>query len=268
MIGIAIATILIAIAVFNKYNIKDPNNTITAIIDKENNPTFNDKFIIDDIELSELYIVIEDDDILEALMNDNYTKIKTYLKSNALEKKYELVFNGYALEFKRVNDILMVEYNNVILPKMIAIKDIDIKVNIKPLIKEVINNEPYYYELKIVEINNERIIVEIADTTKKRELGLMYRESLFDKGGMLFILDSSIIPSFWMKNMLIGLDIIWIDENGKIIDITKYAQPCINDIDTCTYKPKDKVRYVLEVNAGFTDRYGIKEGQIVRIEDI
>ncbi len=269
IIGIVvIASILIAIGIFNNYNTQNLDKTINAIIGKDENPEFNNKFIIDGIELSELYISVKDNDILKAIMNDNHTMVKAYLKTNNLDKDYKLIFDNHTLEFKRVDNMLMSEYYNVILPKSIIIKDIDTEINLKPFIKEVINNELYYYELKIITINNERIIVEIADDNKKRELGLMYRENMFEKGGMLFILESNSKPSFWMMNMLISLDIIWIDEHGKIVDITKYAKPCNNDILACTYKPKDNIKYVLEVNAGFTDKYNIKEGQVIRIEDI
>ncbi len=139
---------------------------------------------------------------------------------------------------------------------------------IKPLVKEVINNEINYYEIKRIKINEQEVIVEIADTNDKRALGLMYRDYLPEHAGMFFILDKEGVTSFWMQNMLINIDMIWIDKDGKIVHITKYAEPCADDIEACTYKPDEPAKYVLEVNAGFADKYDIKEGDVIELHVI
>src|SRR6056297_767591 len=76
-----------------------------------------------------------------------------------------------------------------------------------------------------VEIDNKKINVEIADSDKERQKGLMNRTSLCNKCGMLFIFDDERKHSFWMKNTLIPLDIIFINSKLKVVDIF-HAQPC------------------------------------------
>jgi uncharacterized protein len=98
--------------------------------------------------------------------------------------------------------------------------------------------------------------VEIADNEEERMRGLMYRQSLPENAGMLFIFTNDEDRSFWMKNTFISLDIIYINSKKEIVSIQKYTQP------KSTYSiPSEKpAMYVLEVNAGFTDKYGINPG--------
>lgn len=104
----------------------------------------------------------------------------------------------------------------------------------------------------------------IADTPDEREVGLMHRDSLPENEGMLFLLDDEEVVGFWMKDTLIPLDIIFIDKDWKIVNIRHSAQPCT--AEPCeSYFSDSPVRYVLEVNAGFTQRYGISEGASVRL---
>ncbi|MBU1999272.1 MAG: DUF192 domain-containing protein [Candidatus Omnitrophota bacterium] len=102
------------------------------------------------------------------------------------------------------------------------------------------------------------IQVELADTPEKRMQGLMFREKLQDNKGMLFIFHDDGYPSIWMKNMRFDLDIIWIDNNNIIVDIKKDFTACRGFCEGVS--PKAKARYVLEVSAGFSDKYGIKQG--------
>jgi uncharacterized protein len=106
--------------------------------------------------------------------------------------------------------------------------------------------------------------VELATTTKERTIGLMNRTSLSEYTGMLFIFDEEGIHKFWMKNTHIPLDMIWLDENGKIIHIEKKAQPCY--VPTCpVFFPESSSKYVLEVNGGYTERHKINVGDEARI---
>jgi len=115
---------------------------------------------------------------------------------------------------------------------------------------------------KKVKIGNVTIDAEVADTTLKKIKGLMFRQSLADKSGMLFIFDSDDYHGIWMMNMSFPIDIIWINSGHKIVDIVKDAQPC--KIFCPVYKSKEKTRYVLEVNAGFTDKYSVDIGDSVK----
>ena len=99
------------------------------------------------------------------------------------------------------------------------------------------------------------ISAELATTDKARQKGLMFRKSMPQDRGMLFVFDKEAVYNFWMKNTRFPLDIIWIDQTKKIVDIYEYALPCK---DVCkTIVPQAAALYVLEVNAGFTKRHGI-----------
>lgn len=90
------------------------------------------------------------------------------------------------------------------------------------------------------------IDVELATTPEEMKIGLMNHTSLPENIGMLFIFDKEGIHKFWMKNTLIPLDIIWVDENGKIIYIEKNAQPC-NVPAYPAFGPESSSRYGLLV---------------------
>jgi len=100
------------------------------------------------------------------------------------------------------------------------------------------------------------IDIEIADEEPERMRGLMDRMNLPEFAGMLFIFNEEEMRSFWMKNTFISLDIIYINANKEIVSIQKNTQP------QTTYSiPSERpARYVLEVNAGFTDKYEINPG--------
>ena len=104
--------------------------------------------------------------------------------------------------------------------------------------------------------------VEIADTPGERAQGLMYRDSLDDDKGMLFVFENSGVYSFWMKNTLIPLDMIWLDENFKVVHI-ETATPCVTE--TCiSYNPMVEAKYVLEINSGMAEREGIGVGSVLK----
>lgn len=105
------------------------------------------------------------------------------------------------------------------------------------------------------------VFVELAQTDQEREQGLMHRTALGERQGMLFLFPNTEIQSFWMKNTIIPLDMIFIDENKKIITIAE-AVPCI--ADPCKiYGSGKPVKYVLEVNKGFTALHQIQLGSEV-----
>ncbi|MGL5830565.1 MAG: DUF192 domain-containing protein [Candidatus Altimarinota bacterium] len=104
--------------------------------------------------------------------------------------------------------------------------------------------------------------VEIADTFKQREIGLMNRTELAERSGMLFIFEQTSEQAFWMKNTLIPLDIVFIDENRRVANIAREAQPCQEE-HCPLYASGVEIRYVLELKGGATDKLGIKEGDQV-----
>ncbi|MCK4891169.1 MAG: DUF192 domain-containing protein [Candidatus Pacebacteria bacterium] len=104
--------------------------------------------------------------------------------------------------------------------------------------------------------------MEIADTAQKRENGLMNRKNVPNNSGMFFIFKKEGNYTFWMRNTLISLDIIWIDKNNKIIYIEKNAQPCTTE-QCKTFGPDQKAKYILEINGGLAGEMGFKAGDIV-----
>ena len=124
---------------------------------------------------------------------------------------------------------------------------------------------------KIVKIAEVSIPVELADTDEKRVKGLSGRSSFDEKSGMLFVFDNKqITPVFWMKDMQIPLDIIWIG-SGKIVKIDENVPaPVAGTPDTklTNYSPGSPIDYVLEVNSGFSGKNKIKAGDSVDLSGI
>jgi uncharacterized membrane protein (UPF0127 family) len=101
-----------------------------------------------------------------------------------------------------------------------------------------------------------KIDIEIAETEEKQTQGLMYRNKMKENRGMLFIFDKDDYRYFWMKNTVIPLDMVFVNSNFKIVTIRKNARP----YDLSSYASTAPAKYVVEVNAGFCDKYGIKVG--------
>ena len=102
--------------------------------------------------------------------------------------------------------------------------------------------------------------IEIADNDDARMQGLMYRFSLPDTSGMLFIFPYEEMRSFWMKNTRLSLDILYVNASMEIVSIHTHTQP----YSTMSIPSAAPAKYVVEVNAGFTQEYGIVPGN--RIE--
>ena len=101
-----------------------------------------------------------------------------------------------------------------------------------------------------------RFTVELARTPAEMERGLMYRDRLASNHGMLFLYDEERPVSFWMKNTLIPLDLIFADSSGRIVQIAERAVP----LSTALISSDMPVRAVLEVNGGTADRLHIGIG--------
>lgn len=106
------------------------------------------------------------------------------------------------------------------------------------------------------------INLEIADTTAKRSVGLSNRDSLDPDSGILFVFEEEGDYGFWMKEMRFSIDIIWIDENGKIVDIVESATP---DSYPQVFRSSEPALYVLEVNSGFVDENRISIGDMLAL---
>lgn len=116
-------------------------------------------------------------------------------------------------------------------------------------------------QIRDVVFSNVSVKVEIADSDAKRAQGLMYRNSLDEGKGMLFVFDQESNYSFWMKNMKFPLDLIWINRDKEVVYIYNNFSPCIKNCPSVS--PKIQAQYVLEVNAGFVERNHIRVGDRV-----
>jgi len=118
-------------------------------------------------------------------------------------------------------------------------------------------------EVTFMDARNEhalaRVDVEIVNDDAGREQGLMYRDSMPEKDGMLFLFSTEEPLNFWMKNTRFSLDIIYINSDHRVVNIAPNAKPYSLD-EIPSVKP---ALYVIEVNAGFAERHGIRQGDKV-----
>lgn len=106
--------------------------------------------------------------------------------------------------------------------------------------------------------------VELAETPEEHSLGLMRRQSLDKNKGMLFVFEKEEVYPFWMKNTLIPLDIVWLDNDGRIVHISRNSRPC-GQSDCPIINPEVKAKYVLEINAGLSDEIGLTGGSGIKL---
>ncbi len=109
------------------------------------------------------------------------------------------------------------------------------------------------------------IRTELAATSEERIQGLMNRQELCDQCGMIFDFGGSEQVSFWMKDTIIPLDIIMIEQNGVIDSIHKNTTPLNTEK---RYRSEGEVRYVLEINAGKSDKFNLEAGDRLDIKDL
>lgn len=98
--------------------------------------------------------------------------------------------------------------------------------------------------------------VSVADTDAKRQNGLMFVKQLASHAGMLFIFNENSVHTFWMRNTLIPLDMIFMDSNWKVVGIVENAEPESDEVRS-VHLPS---RYVLEINGGLSKQLGISIG--------
>lgn len=103
------------------------------------------------------------------------------------------------------------------------------------------------------------IDIEIADDDVSREQGLMYRTSMDERRGMLFVFFEDGMKSFWMKNTVVSLDIMFVNANNEITTIHRNTTPFSEQ----EYPSLGPARYVIEVVGGFADRHNIRVGTMI-----
>ena len=107
------------------------------------------------------------------------------------------------------------------------------------------------------------IPVEVADTSRKRSLGLGNRTGLKKDWGMLFVFEDRKMHRFWMKDMRFALDIIWLD-NYRIVHILRNVQPAISGERPAIMEPPEPANFVLEIASGRASELGLKQGDLIK----
>ncbi len=109
--------------------------------------------------------------------------------------------------------------------------------------------------------------VDVMRTYEEMKRGLQGRDGLADHQGMLFVFDRESICRFWMKDMKFSIDIIWLNSKRSIVTIAAAVPACT--ADPCeVYSPDKEARYVLEVPSGFTSKYHLKVGDVLKFKGI
>lgn len=149
----------------------------------------------------------------------------------------------------------------------LLITSVFIQTSCKNESKKVVKIEPITFnkegELTIYKAKTDSILtqlnIEIADSEYETQTGLMYRDSMEENQGMLFIFPEEAMHSFYMKNTKIPLDIVFIDADLKIASIQENANP----LDETGLSSQVPVQYVLELNAGLTEKWSLMAGDSI-----
>ena len=112
-----------------------------------------------------------------------------------------------------------------------------------------------------------QVLLEVVETEQDMAKGLMFRQQLEEDHGMLFVYKEDVRPTFWMKNTYLSLDILFLTEDGILVDLFEQVPPC--PMRPCpTYTSRFPCRYVLEVKGGYTARYHIRKGARVQFRNL
>lgn len=118
-------------------------------------------------------------------------------------------------------------------------------------------------ELTLKKATNDSIVaildIEFATTEYETQTGLMYRRSMQNDRGMLFVFENEIRRLFYMKNTEFALDIIFVNSDHEIVSIQKNAKP----FDKSSLPSDAPAKYVLEINAGLSDLWGLEAGDLI-----
>ena len=116
-----------------------------------------------------------------------------------------------------------------------------------------------------VELGGQRYSVEVADDDAERARGLMFRDSMPAGHGMLFIHDREAPQAYWMKNTRIPLDILYFDDERRLVAQQRDVPPCSLGNGCPSYPSNAPARFVLELNAGEAARLGLDDGAVITL---
>ena len=128
------------------------------------------------------------------------------------------------------------------------------------------------FPMGTISLDDNLIQVQIADNEPRRMRGLMFQETLPMDQGMLFVFDEPGTRGMWMLNMQFALDIIWFDENGKVVSIQTDVPPCKTPLEVMICDSEsvtaDNAKYVLEMTSGAVKQYEINQNSQLEIISI
>lgn len=117
-----------------------------------------------------------------------------------------------------------------------------------------------------VELKGHRYSVELALDAASQQRGLMFRDDMPADHGMLFVFDRPNVQTFWMKNCRMPLDILYFDQNYKLVSVQQRVPPCGDADGNCpVYPSTGPAQYVLELNAGTAEKIGVKAGDALTV---
>ena len=119
---------------------------------------------------------------------------------------------------------------------------------------------PMHFDSTKVVINGKEYTLEVAETAAQADRGLMYRDSMADDRGMLFVFAKPDVVKFWMKNTRIPLDIIFLDKDCRVVQVV-----AAKALDETSVGPDTQTQYVIELNLGGADKAGLRRGDKVEI---
>lgn len=119
-----------------------------------------------------------------------------------------------------------------------------------------------------VTIKDQKFSVTVAKTLEQTEAGLSEKQSLPENQGMLFVFEKPDYYPFWMKNMKFPIDIIYINKNKIVTIVENTPVPNQNIQQIPIYKPETQADMVLEINAGLSKKYGFKNGDEIKVENL
>ena len=131
--------------------------------------------------------------------------------------------------------------------------------------------ESVEFPMGTIKVDDVPLQVQIADTEPRRIRGLMFQDQLPYDQGMIFVFERSGLHSIWMLNMQFSLDMIWFDQDGKVVHIEKDVPPCKTALEIASCQsviPEDEAVYVLEVTSGFIDQNNITKDSVLSIISI
>ena len=131
--------------------------------------------------------------------------------------------------------------------------------------------ESVEFPMGTIKVDDVPLQVQIADSEPRRVRGLMFQDPLPYDQGMIFVFDDPGLYSLWMLNMQFSLDMIWFDQDGKVVHIEKDVPPCKTALEIASCQsviPEDEAVYVLEVTSGFIDQNNITKDSVLSIISI